>query len=260
MLVSPEARGHFVQFCGADERYLVRNVGRYFFEGLMAGDGLVMIATPAHSDAFIAEIVRLGGDAEGAIAEGRLVMLDRDATLDQICDAGQPDKERFEAVVGGVLRGLPGEGIRAYGEMVGKLWDEGRRAEAIRVEELWNNFQKVVPFSLFCSYAIDIFGDDFHLTGVDPVLCAHTHLFPGGLDRALDSAVNSAMDEVLGDRVEGLRDLIKANYRPAWGVVPKAEAVILWLRNNLPDLADAIVDRARDHYDRTTREARWEPA
>ena len=98
------------------------------------------------------------------------------------------------------------------------------------------------------------------MTGIDPVLCAHTHLFPAGLDGALDGAVNLAMDEVLGDRVEGLRDLIKANYRPAWGAVPKAESVILWLRNNLPDLADAIVERARDHYDRATREARWEPA
>lgn len=260
MLVSPDSRGHFVQFCGADERYLVRNVGRYFFEGLMAGDGLAMIATPAHSDAFIAEMVRLGGDAESALAGGRLVVLDRDTTLDKICVAGQPDKERFEVSVGGALRSLRGERLRAYGEMVGKLWGEGRRAEAICLEDLWNNFQKVVPLSLFCSYTIDIFGDDFHLRSVDPVLCTHTHLFPAGLDSALDSALNSAMDEVLGDRVEGLRDLIKANYRPAWGVVPKAESVILWLRNNLPDLADAIVDRARDHYDRTTREARWEPA
>jgi hypothetical protein len=55
------------------------------------------------------------------------------------------------------------------------------------------------------------------------------------------------MDEILGPRVEGMRQLIKANHRPAWGVVPNAERIILWLRNHLPDRADAIVARARQY-------------
>ena len=92
------------------------------------------------------------------------------------------------------------------------------------------------------------------------MLCTHTHLFPGGLDRALDEALNTAMDEVLGDRVNSLRSLITANYRPAWGVVPKPESVILWLRNNLPDLAEQVIGRAREHYDAICQEPTWEPA
>src|SRR6478672_8836550 len=137
MLVSPEPRGHFVQFCGADERYLVRNVGKFLFEGLEAGESLAVVATRPRRDAFTGEVQRLGGDIESASAQGRLALLDRDETLAQICIAGQPNRERFEAVVGGVLRALPGKRVRAYGEMVGKLWDEGRRAEAICLEELW---------------------------------------------------------------------------------------------------------------------------
>ncbi len=260
MLVSPEPRGHFVQFCGADERYLIGNVGRFLFEGLQAGEGLVVIATPERRDAFIREVARLGGDPEAAIADGRFQLYDRDKTLGQICVAGQPNKDRFETIVGGALENVPAERIRAYGEMVGKLWSEGRRGEAILLEQMWNELQTKMSFSLFCSYSIDVFGEDFELMHIDPVLCTHTHLFPGGLDRALGKALNSAMDEVLGERVEGLRSLMKANYRPAWGVVPRPESMILWLRNNLPDLADAIIGRAREHYETLSQQAAWDPA
>lgn len=260
MLISPEPRGHFVQFTGADQRYLVRNVGRFLFEGLEAGDGLVTAATPGRSTAFLAEIMRLGGDPETAIAQGRFLVLDRDKTLEAISVAGQPNTERFEEVVGGTMRRLRGRKIRAYGEMVGKLWSEGRRAQAICLENLWNHLQREVPFTLFCSYTIDIFGPEFDLAGVDPVLCTHTELLPSGLDRALERAMSSAMDDLLGDRVEGLRQLITANYRPAWGVLPQAESIMLWLRNNLPDLAEAIIQRARDHYNALTEEPTWEPA
>jgi hypothetical protein len=260
MLVTPEPRGHFVQFSGADDRYLIANVGRFLFEGLQAGDGLVVIATAERRLAFIDEVARLGGDAPAAIADGRFQLYDRDETLALISVAGQPNKDRFQTIVGGALENVPAERIRAYGEMVGKLWSDGKRAEAILLEQMWNELQTKMTFSLFCSYAIDVFGEDFELSRIDPVLCTHTHLFPGGLDRALDTALNSAMDEVLGDRVEGLRSLIKANYRPAWGAVPKPESVILWLRNNLPDLAEQVIGRAREHYNAISQEPTWEPA
>jgi hypothetical protein len=41
-----------------------------------------------------------------------------------------------------------------------------------------------------------------------------------------------------------------ANRRPAWGKVPPAEALVLWLRNNLPVSADQILARAREYYQR----------
>jgi hypothetical protein len=42
------------------------------------------------------------------------------------------------------------------------------------------------------------------------------------------------MHEVLGPRLENLRESMRANHQPAWGKVPPAEALVLWLRNNLP--------------------------
>jgi hypothetical protein len=56
------------------------------------------------------------------------------------------------------------------------------------------------------------------------------------------------MEEALGTEAHDLNLLVKANYRPAWAVLPSGEAIVLWLRNNLPDRADHILERAREHY------------
>jgi hypothetical protein len=56
------------------------------------------------------------------------------------------------------------------------------------------------------------------------------------------------MEEVLGPRLPGIQNLIRANHRPAWGQIPRPEAQVLWLRNNLPGSVDQIVSRAREYY------------
>lgn len=68
------------------------------------------------------------------------------------------------------------------------------------------------------------------------------------IDDDLEFALNRAMNEVLGDRVNSLRALIKANHRPSWGEAPRSEAIILWLRNNLPGSAGEIIGLARRYY------------
>jgi len=46
-------------------------------------------------------------------------------------------------------------GVRAYGEMVALLWDEGNVTAAIELEALWNELAQQLPFSLLCAYAND---------------------------------------------------------------------------------------------------------
>jgi hypothetical protein len=130
--------------------------------------------------------------------------------------------------------------------MVGILWKAGYQTAAARLEGLWNSLLRSRNLSLFCGYPIDIFSDEFHAESVDPLLCAHTHLLP--VDDALESALSRAMSEVLGDRVEGLRALITANHRPAWGDLPRSEAIILWIRSNLPGSAKRILQLARQYH------------
>lgn len=241
--------GHVVQLYGQDDRLLSQNVGRFLLEGLKRGDGLLVVATAEHRGTLVRRLKEERGYAQ-AVLEGRLVFLDAGATLARFMVDGSPDPERFQRVVGEALSGVQARsvhsGVRAFGEMVGLLWQAGQQSAAIRLEELWNELLQTNQVSLFCAYPIDVFGPEFRVANLDAVLCAHSHLLP--VDAALIRALDRAMDEVLGDRVEGLRQLIQANHRPSWGEIPKAESLVLWLRNNLPGSAEQILQLARQYY------------
>jgi hypothetical protein len=249
LLDNPKAEGHIVQLYGKDDQLLTRNVARYLGEGLRRGDGLLIIASPEHSGSFARQL-RDDAAYSKAVLEGRLVFLDAQATLNRFMVNDRPDRERFETVIGEALRGVQDraghKGVRAYGEMVGVLWKAGLYAAAVRLEEFWNGLLEDSNVSLFCAYPIDVFGEEFQVDTVDPLLCAHKHMLP--VDDALERALDRAMNEVLGARMMGLRGLIKANYRPSWGAVPKSEAIILWLRSNLPGSAGEILKLAKRYY------------
>jgi hypothetical protein len=244
-----EPEEHVVQLYGDDDRLLTQNVGRFLSEGLKRGDGLLVIATPEHRGTLARHLSREPGYSK-AVLEGRLVFHDAEITLGRFMRSGIPDPELFASVVGETLEGVQTRavhtGSRAYGEMVGLLWQAKEYSAAARLEELWNKLLRSSDVSLFCGYPIDIFSPEFRSDRVDALLCAHTHLLP--LDPALEGALNRAMDEVLGARVDGLRRLIQTNHRPSWGEIPRAEALVLWLRNNLPGSADRIINLARQYY------------
>jgi hypothetical protein len=252
LLERPHSRGHFVQLYEADEVALAKNVGFYLWEGLRRGEGVLVIVTPEHRDLFSRYLARSGADVPALLATRQLAFYDARQTLAQFMAAGQPDWRAFEGVMQAAIRGVrPGngaEGLRAYGEMVGVLWKARQFAAAIRLEQLWNRLLEQSSFSLYCAYAIDVFGKEFEVGNLDGVLCTHTHLVPAQSDGTLETALTRAMHEILGSKADALQILIKANYRPAWAVMPAAESILLWLKRNLPGQADQIVMRAQQHY------------
>ncbi len=252
LLERPQSRAHFVQLYEADEVALSKNVGHYLWEGLRRGDGALVIVTPEHQKLFSSQLDDLGADLPSLLGTQQLMFWDAQQTLAQFIVAGQPSWQQFEKVVRAAMRQVRpkkgAEGLRAYGEMVGILWKARQFAAAIRLEQLWNKLLEQCSFSLYCAYAIDIFGKEFEVANLDGVLCTHTHLIPAQPDGRLETALNRSLDEVLGPKADALRVLIKANDHPAWAVMPTAESIVVWLRKNLPQQADDIVRRARHHY------------
>jgi hypothetical protein len=131
--------------------------------------------------------------------------------------------------------------------MVGILWARGQREAALQLEEFWNRLAAATGMALFCAYPIDMLGQDLDCRAVDAVLSAHTHMLPVSRDGELESAVDRAMTDVLGERAGTLRKVVDAHFRPSLAAVPKPEAMVLWLRNNLPQYVDRILDRARQY-------------
>jgi hypothetical protein len=253
LLESPQSQGHFVQLYAADEAALAKNVGRYLWEGYRRGDGLLVIASAEHNAEFRRRLEEFGADTGAAIQDHRLALVDGQEMLARFMVGGHPDWEKFQDVVGSALSVVRSQGtrsgLRAYGEMVGILWKARQFSAAIQLEQFWNKLLTRSSFSLFCAYAIDVFGHEFQVGALDGLLCAHTHLVPAETSGTLEAAINLALEDVLGSKAEGLKLLIKANYRPSWAVLPSGEAIVLWLRHNLPDQAEKILARAREHYD-----------
>jgi hypothetical protein len=70
-----------------------------------------------------------------------------------------------------------GRPVRAFGEMVAHLWNDGLITAAVELEQLWNGLGREVPFSLFCAYAMDAMHDGGH-AAVNEVCRLHTAVFP----------------------------------------------------------------------------------
>ena len=251
-LIERTERRHFVHFYGADDEALSRNVALYLAEGLLRGDGLLVVASPAHYAAFRRDLAQGSERVQSALHQNEIHFVPAAELLEQFCAAGEPDADQFETLVTAALQNARGarpfRNVRVYGEMVGLLWTAGQRASARRLEGFWNRLLVSQRFDLYCAYPIDVFSEEFQLGGIDGILCGHTHLVPTAVDGSLGDALEQAMREVLGARMEGLQALMKENFRPAWAAVPKSEAVILWLRNNLPEEAPEILHRARRYY------------
>ena len=153
---------HRVQYYTGEE-HLFDTVAHFLAEGLVLGDGIVVIATRRHRETLEQRLRAQGGDR--AIASDRLLLLDARATLAKFMVGGMPDTDLFREFVGRLMIGLKRgpqhpERIRAYGEMVDLLWRDGNSRAAIRLEELWNDAGKEHPFSLLCAYVMGNFYKD----------------------------------------------------------------------------------------------------
>ena len=151
--VSVEAGQHVVQFYEHDEN-LALAVSSFLGAGLVAGEVALVVATPAHRDAFEAVLAAAGVDVRALRAAGLYRSLDAGELLATFLVDGHPDRERFDASVGEVVSEISATGapVRIYGEMVALLWEQGQVAGAMAVEQLWNDLGRRTPFTLFCAY------------------------------------------------------------------------------------------------------------
>jgi len=250
---SGEAHEHFVQFYKADEPMLNRNVGQFLWEGLLRGDGLLVIATPERRESLAGQLARLGTDVCRAEKEHQLLMLDARETLDLFLVNGQPDWECFQMGINRALATLKprdvSANVRAYGEMVGVLWEQGAHSAAVRLEEYWNRLLSSRRISLFCGYPIDVFGNDFELSQLHEVLGAHSHVMPTSPNGDLTEAVQHAMTGILHGNANELAASLSGTNASLEFPTLTGERAILWLRENAPESAEEILSRARQYLE-----------
>jgi hypothetical protein len=147
------ASEHIVQFFDSDESR-ADNVASFLADGYRAGEPLLVVARPANWALMTERLEVLGVPVQAAIAADRLVVRDANRTLEDISRFGSPEKAPFEAVVGKAVMALGRRGrVRAYGEMVDMLAQRGELAEAIKLEQLWNDLGAQASLFLMCGYS-----------------------------------------------------------------------------------------------------------
>ena len=154
-------RRHVVQFYGRDEE-LAERVTDYLLEALDSGDVAIVIATPEHRREFETRLGHAGVDLAAARDDGSYLALDAGQTLRELMAADQLDSAAFDRVIGGMIRraAAGGRSVRAFGEMVALLWDDGLVNDAVQLEALWEELDARHPFSLFCAYRADSMARD----------------------------------------------------------------------------------------------------
>ncbi|HTV73515.1 MAG TPA: MEDS domain-containing protein [Candidatus Acidoferrales bacterium] len=251
-------RRHFVHFYGTDDETLARNVALFLADGLVRGDGLLVISSSAHADLIRRRLERPAAHARSATAAD-FVFLPARETLERITVRGQPDWALFESLLLCAVRAAQGEEpyrkVRVFGETVGLLWSEGRLSAAARLESFWNRLLVAQRLELYCAYPIDIFSGEFQLGPIDGVLCGHTHVVPTLAHGSLEEVLERGLRDVLGPRAVAVCKVMNEDFRPAWATLPPGEAKILWLRNHLPEQAERVLSRARWYYDQACASA-----
>jgi hypothetical protein len=144
---------HLVQFYDSDGE-LLDSVVPYLAEGLDAGEAVLVLATEQHHALFEAGLMTRDVDVEQAIADGRYVALDAVQALECIRPHGNLRMDAFDEVIGRLVRQHAAEhrGLRAFGELVGLLWEEGEAAAADELEGMWNELFYEHQFTLLCAY------------------------------------------------------------------------------------------------------------
>jgi PAS domain S-box-containing protein len=166
----PASRPHIVHFYESSD-VLCDAVADFLAAGAAAGEPLIVIATEPHRLALTERLKDRG------VERVEMTMLDAQATLDRIMVESEPDPARFAEVIETAIEALrrrwPGVPVRAYGEMVNVLWQQGNSHAALRLEELWNQLQTRHSFSLYCAY---VMGGFYKAGDLEAVCDSHDHV------------------------------------------------------------------------------------
>jgi hypothetical protein len=221
--------------------------------GLRRGEGVILIARPAHVAEFKRQLSQAGLAPERALRRGQLVVLDADQTLAKFTPGGMPDWQTFHALIGGSIAEmrLRFPQVRAYGEMVDVLWQRGERDAAIRLEEFWNDLARLQTFSLLCAYCIDHLDPQAYAGPLECVCRVHTHLIPAPDYGRFNQAVIEASEKVLAAPLAQMLLSLAGSSKPSTGM-PAGQATLLWLKRNMPRTADKVLAEVRALYSRAS--------
>jgi uncharacterized protein YoaH (UPF0181 family) len=252
LLTDPAEDDHVVQlYQHSDLDFFGEAVTLFVCAGLKKGEGIIIVATEPHWQIIRPRIETAGFSVELLKEQGQLTRLDADENLSRFMVGGMPDGDAFKMIAGGVIERARAGGkypkVRWWGEMVNVLWEQGNLAASMRLEELFHKVAEIHTLALFCSFTMDAFDKEIYGGPLQGVCRTHSHLIPVEHYERLEAAVEQAIGDVIGPQLGILQALVETN-RPSSPVMPRAQALLMWLRQHIPVTADKVLLRARHYY------------
>ena len=251
LLASAGPRDHIVQLY-QDQQFLNRAVCRFAASALANGEGVILVPTAAHWEAFRPRLEAEGVNVKAAQECGQLTVVDADTLLPQFMRDAMPEAPLFLGLAGDVIATARGGGrypkVRWWGEMVNVLWERGEVAASMDLEDQFDRLAHQHDIAIFCSFVMDNFDGEVHTRMLPRLGQNHSHLIPVEDYARLERAVADALRETVGaDEARVLEQQLLSRYSAPFQM-PRSQALLLALRDALPRVADSVLTRSRTLY------------
>ena len=144
---------HLVQIY-ENEKIFLDTLEGFAGTGFLANDSVVIIATATHLDALNTRLRSQGFDLNALVKADQYIPIDAEDLLSIFLVDGWIDEKIFNSFINDIVfRAKQRNGkVRAFGEMVAVLWEQGHCDATVQLENLWNQLHGKSPFTLFCAY------------------------------------------------------------------------------------------------------------
>jgi hypothetical protein len=251
LLAGAAPRDHIVQLY-QDQQFLNRAVCRFAAAAIANGEGVILVPTAAHWEAFCPRLEAEGVDISAAQARGQLTVVDADELLPRFMRNAMPDAPLFLGLAGETVARARGAGrypkVRWWGEMVNVLWERGDVAASMNLEDLFDQLADEQEIAIFCSFVMDNFNGEVQSRLLPRLGENHSHLIPVEDYVRLERAVTAALRETVGvDEAQILEGRLMQGQSEKFHM-PRPQALLLALRQSLPAVADAVLAKSGIFY------------
>ena len=250
LLIEAPVNRHFAQL-HRDPQALTDAVTLYLQTGLRRGNPVVVIASRTHTDLFLTRLREDDLDPGAFLKSGQLELHDAELTLRKFMCNDLPDWEDFRRAMASIFERVRAFGrgtTRAYCGVVNLLWHEGKQEAAIRVEEYWNEFARLYPFSLFCSYMLDVHHDHTYNGPLEEIGRTHSDVIGTAEDERFRVALDAASRDVFGVPLSQMVGFSGQSHEGERRF-PSGQRTMLWVKRNLPSASTAVLERARQYFE-----------
>jgi hypothetical protein len=136
-----------------NETVFLNSIEGFAGSGFIAGDCVVIIATESHIKSLNERLNRQGFNIAKLIKEKRYVTVDASETLAEFMTGEEINEKKFIKTINRLLKRCDKKRkVRAFGEMVAILWENGNNRGTFKLERIWNDYMKEKELCLFCAY------------------------------------------------------------------------------------------------------------